>query len=765
MAEKSIIIDIDVTQATRNLAQVNQAIAALKAENARMKKELKDGTGDWETNSKAIAENEKAIRLLTGDQKTFAAQLQQTTGGLKLENDSYDSINASLAQMQREYKGLTAAQRESAAGKELLKNIAETKQELKDLDAEMGDFQRNVGNYKSALGPLEGILNKVGLSAENLSKGGLGGLKSAVGNGTAALKTFAKTLLTTPVGWIAAAIAGLIAAFDKLKDAISKNDDASTGIARIYAVVVQPAIDKVTAAFGKLAEWIGKVANKLADWLGESSEAAKAADNLVKSTDALEDSERTYALNKAKREAQIAEAREKAMDAEAYSARQRKEFLEEAMRLEDEEYDEALNLAKERERLEKERNARDKDTSDDAKNRENQLAIAIINLDTQRANSKRALAKQLKGINGEIAKSAAAAAKEEEKAAEDAESTTETQAANVKRIQDELADYAVRGIKDRKARELAELSLAHVREMEKIKAQYEQEGALTAEGLDQLNLLKIEKEEEYRRQYGELVSSFVGDGETEEMSEAEKIAAEYDEKRAALLEAQAALGADEVEQRKLIDDALVALNDSKNNKIAEANKKAAKVTKAEAMATAETAVQAATQLYDSIGSVAKAFAKDEKERAKMEKAMAIGKAAIASGLAIAQGTQQAMSVPFPANLVAIVTTVATVATNIATAVQSIKSAKFAEGGVVPGTSYTGDRVPALLNSTEVVLTNKQQAKLLYDIASGNAMMGGGGNTVEAFSEALREMPAPVLQYTEFETFTDDVRAVRMAAEY
>jgi hypothetical protein len=763
MADKSIIIDIDVTQATRNLAQVNQAIAALKAENARMKKELKDGTGDWEANSKAIAENEKAIRLLTGDQKAYTAQLQQTTGGLKLENDSYDGLNATLVQMQREYKGLTKAQRESAEGQELLKNIAATKQELKDLDAEMGDFQRNVGNYKSALGPLEGILNKVGLSAGNLAKGGLGGLKASLGNGVTALKTFSKTLLTTPVGWIAAAIAGLIAAFDKLKDAISKNDDASTGIARLYAVVVQPAIDKVTAAFGKLAEWIGKVANKLADWLGESSEAAKAADNLVKSTDALEDSERTYALNKAKRDAQIAEAREKAMDAETYSAKQRKAFLEEAMRLEDEEYNEALNLAKERERLEKERNARDKDTSDEAKNRENQLAVAIVQLDTQRANSKRALAKQLKGINAEIAKSATAAAKEEEKADEDATKAAETQAANLKKIQNELADYAVKGIKDRKTRELAELSLAHVREMEKLREQYEQEGALTEEGLQALNDLKLKKEEEYRQQYADLVASMT-EGEQAEQTEVEKIEAEYAAKTEALLAAQAQLGDSEIEQRQLIDDALVAINDEKNAKIAEANKKAAKATKAEAMATAEAAVQAASQLYDSIGSVAKAFAKDEKERAKVEKAMAIGKAAIASGLAIAQGTQQAMSVPFPANLVAIVTTVATVAANVATAVKSINSAKFAGGGVVPGTSYTGDHVPARLNSAEVVLNQQQQAKLLYDIASGNAMIGGG-NTVEAFSEALREMPAPVLQYTEFETFTDDVRAVRLAAEY
>ena len=764
MADKSTIIEIDVTQATRNLAQVNQAIAALRAENARMKKEMKDGTGDWEANSKAIAENEKAIRVLTGDQKAYTAQLQNTTGGLKLENDSYEGLNATLIQMQREYKGLTKAQRESAAGQELLKNIADTKQELKDLDAEMGDFQRNVGNYKSALGPLEGILNKVGLSAGNLAKGGLGGLKSALGNGVTALKTFSKTLLTTPVGWIAAAIAGLIAAFDKLKDAISKNDDASTGIARLYAVVVQPAIDKVTEAFGKLAEWIGKVANKLADWLGESSEAAKAADNLVKSTDALEESERTYALNKAKRDAQIAEAREKAMDAETYNAKQRKAFLEEAMRLEEEEYNEAKKLAQERERIEKETNQRNKDTSDEAKNRENALAVAIVNLDTQRANSKRALQKQLKGINAEIAKDAAATAKEEEKAAEEATNTAETQAANLKRIQDELADYAVKGIKDRKARELAELSLAHVREMEKIKEQYEEEGALDATGIEQLNKLKLEKEKEYREQFAEMVAGFT-EQEKPEMTEAEKIEAEYAEKTEALLAAQAKLGEDEIEQRQLIDDALVQINDEKNKKIEEANKKAAKAAKQEAIATAETALQAASQLYDSIGNVAKAFAKDEKERAKMEKVMAIGKAAIASGLAIAQGTQQAMSVPFPANLVAIVSTVAAVAANIATAVSQIKGAKFAEGGVVPGTSYTGDKIPARLNSTEVVLNNQQQAKLLYDIASGNAMLGGGGNMVEAFSEALEAMPAPVLQYTEFEQFTSDVNAVRLAAEY
>ena len=50
--------------------------------------------------------------------------------------------------------------------------------------------------------------------------------------------------------------------------------------------------------------------------------------------------------------------------------------------------------------------------------------------------------------------------------------------------------------------------------------------------------------------------------------------------------------------------------------------------------------------------------------------------------------------------------------------------KFAEGGIVPGTSYSGDNVSAQVNSGEMVL-NKAQQKNLFDMAQG----GGGGGTV------------------------------------
>lgn len=81
-------------------------------------------------------------------------------------------------------------------------------------------------------------------------------------------------------------------------------------------------------------------------------------------------------------------------------------------------------------------------------------------------------------------------------------------------------------------------------------------------------------------------------------------------------------------------------------------------------------------------------------------------------LATARGVTEAASKPFPANLAAIATVVATIASVFASL------PKFAEGGVVGGSSYFGDRLLARVNSGEVILNQKQQARLL-------GMMNGG----------------------------------------
>ena len=53
-------------------------------------------------------------------------------------------------------------------------------------------------------------------------------------------------------------------------------------------------------------------------------------------------------------------------------------------------------------------------------------------------------------------------------------------------------------------------------------------------------------------------------------------------------------------------------------------------------------------------------------------------------------------------------------------VAAIKAQKFAEGGIVGGTSYTGDRRIARVNSGEMIINRSQQAELFDMINSGKS---------------------------------------------
>jgi hypothetical protein len=50
---------------------------------------------------------------------------------------------------------------------------------------------------------------------------------------------------------------------------------------------------------------------------------------------------------------------------------------------------------------------------------------------------------------------------------------------------------------------------------------------------------------------------------------------------------------------------------------------------------------------------------------------------------------------------------------------SIGTKKFAMGGIVPGSSYSGDQVPVMANSGEMILNSSQQTSLFSMLNSGN----------------------------------------------
>lgn len=93
---------------------------------------------------------------------------------------------------------------------------------------------------------------------------------------------------------------------------------------------------------------------------------------------------------------------------------------------------------------------------------------------------------------------------------------------------------------------------------------------------------------------------------------------------------------------------------------------------------------------------------------------------IQQACATATGVTKAAAMPFPYNLAAIGTVVGTLASVFASIKQMANSAgKFAEGGIVGGTSYSGDKLFAMVNSGEMILNKRQQGNLAN-------MIGGGG---------------------------------------
>ena len=93
-----------------------------------------------------------------------------------------------------------------------------------------------------------------------------------------------------------------------------------------------------------------------------------------------------------------------------------------------------------------------------------------------------------------------------------------------------------------------------------------------------------------------------------------------------------------------------------------------------------------------------------------------------SSLAISKGVASASGIPYPFNLIAIATTIASILTALATQ-------PFAEGGIVGGTSFKGDKIYARLNSGEMVLNGRQQANL-FNMINNGGLIGGGKVTFE-----------------------------------
>lgn len=726
MAEEQVIIsvDLDAEGVQQRLSEISNEMARVKYEQQQLQEQTKKGvpvTGEYLKRQAALKQE---MQELSRQQKNLTAAVQLGNKTNEDYSDSLDGMRAKLNDMQRAYATLTKAQRDSAEGQEFLRAIAEQDKAVKGLEQSIGDARRNVGDYEGAIkrafpaiGNLSDGIEKATATFEALGNGGAMAMKSLAGGLATATKAALK-FIATPIGAILTAVAAVVAllvgAFKKLQDAFAKNDTAGTQWAKLMASF-EPIVDGISRAFDKLAIGIGKVAERFADWIGSGNEAAKAAQDLVIAIDQLEETERNYTINSAQRNRDISELRAKAAQTEKYSAEERIAALNEAMELEKQNLADQKTIAAERLRILEETAKKESDTSDETANKIAQARAALYQAEEQYYSGTRRLLAQLNSAEKEVAAEREARQKA---ALEEAFRIYDEETKRAKLLNDSLQSLA--NVEEERARIQLETEQELARLRKEAESYMEEEEEISVPSVDDIVRERFGIDEEAIAYYNELLESGMNGLHAFDKMQ------EYVAKRGAENFSTMAGSLS-----KSFNDIAGLLNEYGEN-----SKNAAKASKAFALA--GIIAGQAQSIANTALSVSEAV-----------------KGATAAAATTGPAAPFTLGVYISAMVGAVLAQLSSIASAFFEAKNLLSSAAgaFEQGGIVGGTSYTGDKLTARVNSKEMILTQQQQARL-FEIANTPAAIGG--IDYEALAAAIAAQPAPVMDYTEFRQFGQKV---------
>jgi len=482
--KEEILLEIIVSndKATQAIFESQQSIEKLKQSQKDLTDEFKKGSLTSEDYSKkstavkvAIAQQNEVIRL---NEK----ELKNNIKAQKDNSDSLAALRAQLSNSTKAYDNLSKAERESAKGQELQKNISETIEQLNEAEQATGRFQRQVGKYPEQMGgagkginqvtgflgkmsdqvsvispkfggmisQFGGFASKASSASEslsdmniNMSQSGdaLNAVEGFAGKATSSLDDLATTsavagktstsafssiasgakalgtvFLTPPIIIIAAVIGAIVAAFKLLQLGFERNDAASDKMAESLAVL-EPILDFVSKIAGEFAGAIAELVSYLVEGIATMidftaslfgvsagfSEAANEAKRLVQAQDEIENSERDYIINSAKRNKERAKLLAEVADKEKNNADKRVAFLKDALELDEQELAEKKRIAQLKFILAVEEAKRTVDTNIETQKKIAQLNADAINAETAYFEGKKEINKKLSAAENELA--------------------------------------------------------------------------------------------------------------------------------------------------------------------------------------------------------------------------------------------------------------------------------------------------------------------------------------------------------------------------
>ena len=402
---KETIISVKTGEAVKNIQELKENIKVYKASldqlefgSAQYQDRLKEITAAQQMLRDAMHATNTSFSDLSAAVSENTVQFDKNNQIVTMEGVSYNALVNTLHDLKQAWRGTTDAAERAKLG-ERINNV---NNQLKGMDASVGTFGRNVGNYVGAVDHLTRGLGSMGKGAA--------GLVAPLKGVTLGFQTLSATPAIAILGLLANVLTAIIKALKSSEEGTQAMTQAMAPFQAILDVVT-----KGLQALGKGIVWVVEKMSALTQSIFKNNEATEKRIALAQKEKQLTEQSRKTLIANAEAERDIAELRAKASDRATYSAKERMEFLQQAGDLEREIAQRAFEDAKLQYEIIHQRNSITESSTEELQ-KEAEAYAAMVKAETNYYN-------QIRTINAGITKARredTAALNEENKAKEDA---------------------------------------------------------------------------------------------------------------------------------------------------------------------------------------------------------------------------------------------------------------------------------------------------------------------------------------------------------
>ena len=259
MAEETItILKVGTEEAVKSIADLKENVKILK----KSLDDLEIGTQEYQDTLDEIKVNQNALKDAMYATSSSMEDLAKSATGA---SESYNSLVHRMAALKEEFRSTNDEVRRLELGQQ----IKEVNDQLKEMDAMQGNFQRNVGNYTESIkDAFKGLAEKTDAFGKslNLAGGGINGFKDS-------FEAFGKSPAIATFGI-------LVSVALKLADYLKEDETAMAAFKKLMEAT-KPIMDFFKGVLGKVSEILSTLIEKVSQFITSNGIFSKIVDGLV----------------------------------------------------------------------------------------------------------------------------------------------------------------------------------------------------------------------------------------------------------------------------------------------------------------------------------------------------------------------------------------------------------------------------------------------------------------------------------------------------